>query len=338
MKRIQSRSSHRSAPGRAAWRPRRVPTRRVKAHSFDLKPSGPEIAGFRAHVGPAPLRPGADGAAVAAPGLKGRRPRKSAPSGAMKSRRLAPKRVRDLEADLAAARSRVDAQANQIRLLREALKSVCAQRDAAELERARSTMKLRSWRDTILGGLVVRLEAFSARAPRLAAYAAAGLGLLGAVLTLRLRDHREKKRRSRALLDEDRALIMASGLFDAEYYLAKNPDISLKQDGLTALDHYVVHGADEGRNPNSAFDSFWYLATYPEVETTRRNPLAHYVHGGAGMEYAPNPGFDVSWYRMAHAAELRGGITPLQHFHGRPAHVKPATEAAIAILRDTERF
>lgn len=254
----------------------------------------------------------------------------------MRSVRQPPKTVKALNAELAAAQSELSTRDHQLRLLREAVKTLRSQRDAAEIDRARATMKLRSWRDTMLGALVVRLEGVSRRFPRVSAYVSYGIGLLGAALTLKVRDYREKRRVSRAILNEDRALILASGLFDERYYLTQNPDIDLSAQSFDALDHYLIHGAQEGRNPNSGFDSFWYLATYPEVEVSRRNPLAHYVHSGAAMDYAPNPAFDVRWYRAVHASELQGGVLPLQHFNARPAYAKPATEPSLSILRETE--
>ena len=74
--------------------------------------------------------------------------------------------------------------------------------------------------------------------------------------------------------DADR--ILASGLFDAEWYLAKYSDVA--RAGYPALLHYMVHGALEGRSPGPGFDAEWYLARHPDV--AGHNPLLHYIDHG----------------------------------------------------------
>lgn len=272
---------------------------------------------------------------VSAPALAGPRSRPG-PAGRTASVRLKPRHVKDLERQLAASRLKLAKAQDQIHLLREAVKVLRVQRDNAEFERSRMTLKFRSWRDTILGGVIVQLERVSRSAPVASAYFEAAVRRLGALVTGRLKDYREKRGLSQALLNEDRALILASGLFDARFYRAGNKDIDFDTIGVDPLDHYLIHGCREGREPNGFFNSMWYLSTYPEVEGSRRNPLAHYVSAGAAMGYAPSPAFDVSWYRQVNATELRNGMTVAQHYKTKPINHRPATEPAEAILRDTE--
>ena len=73
----------------------------------------------------------------------------------------------------------------------------------------------------------------------------------------------------------ERSLIVSSGLFDAEYYLAQNPDVA--KAGVDTLEHYLKHGGFEGRNPSSAFDSASYLKSYADVQSAGINPLLHYL-------------------------------------------------------------
>lgn len=46
--------------------------------------------------------------------------------------------------------------------------------------------------------------------------------------------------------------IAVSQLFDAEYYLAENPDVADMD--MDPIIHYVRHGAKEGRKPAAWFD------------------------------------------------------------------------------------
>lgn len=77
--------------------------------------------------------------------------------------------------------------------------------------------------------------------------------------------------------EEDRRLIVASGLFDPVWYLQSNPDL----EGVDLLDHYLRHGGCEGRSPSLVFDGGWYLSQYPDVGQRGANPLVHYLRHGA---------------------------------------------------------
>ena len=55
-----------------------------------------------------------------------------------------------------------------------------------------------------------------------------------------------------------------AGFFDADWYLSRYPDIV--DSGHEPLQHFVRHGAAEGRDPNRFFDGAWYLANImPDV-------------------------------------------------------------------------
>jgi chromosome segregation ATPase len=74
------------------------------------------------------------------------------------------------------------------------------------------------------------------------------------------------------------ALVRASGLFDADWYLATYPDVAAA--GIDPLAHYLEHGASEGRDPGPRFSSRAYLARYPDVAEAGLNPLVHYLEFG----------------------------------------------------------
>jgi hypothetical protein len=71
--------------------------------------------------------------------------------------------------------------------------------------------------------------------------------------------------------------IQNSGLFDADYYLKNNPDISAKK--VDPIKHYLLHGAREGRNPSPNFSTRDYLRRHPVLETDpfAPNPLVHFI-------------------------------------------------------------
>ena len=73
--------------------------------------------------------------------------------------------------------------------------------------------------------------------------------------------------------------IYSSLLFDAEWYLASNPDVASL--GLDPALHYLKYGWLEGRQPGPAFNGDDYLAVNPDLAAAGINPLAHYLLLGA---------------------------------------------------------
>ncbi len=101
----------------------------------------------------------------------------------------------------------------------------------------------------------------------------------------------------------DRWTLTRSGLFDARWYLAQNPDVAAS--GTDPVLHYLLHGAYEGRQPNRVFDSQWYLAENPDVASAGVNPLLHYIRRGWQEERCPARGFDSGSY-IAQNPGLKG--------------------------------
>lgn len=73
-------------------------------------------------------------------------------------------------------------------------------------------------------------------------------------------------------------VIRKSGLFDAGYYLAGNPDVA--ETGVDPLEHFVKCGWYEFRNPSPLFDINYYLSSYEDVLWAFVNPFLHYVEHG----------------------------------------------------------
>lgn len=80
--------------------------------------------------------------------------------------------------------------------------------------------------------------------------------------------------------------VLASGLFDRQYYERMNPDVP--RGPVASLKHFVRHGGAEGRAPSSKFDSAFYLNTYPDVKQAGMNPLLHFLRFGRQEKRVPN--------------------------------------------------
>ena len=64
-------------------------------------------------------------------------------------------------------------------------------------------------------------------------------------------------------------------LFDANFYLARNPDVAAS--GTDPYLHYLTYGWKEGRNPDALFNTNYYLAQNPDVKAAGADPLLQYV-------------------------------------------------------------
>jgi len=121
-------------------------------------------------------------------------------------------------------------------------------------------------------------------------------------------------RAQRARLTQ-KSLIKASGIFDGNWYLRQNPDLSPGTDPLT---HYWKFGSAQGRRPLALFDPQWYRRQIPELAADELEPLAHYLFVGWKQWRNPHPLFDTSWYLTRNPDVAAAGINPLAHYvqHG----------------------
>ena len=101
-------------------------------------------------------------------------------------------------------------------------------------------------------------------------------------------------------------------VFDADYYLARYPDIALA--GVDPLDHYMRRGWMEGRDPSPLFWTEWYLARYRDVATSGRDPLQHYLEIGWRVAHDPSPLLRTVWYLDHYPDARRSALSPLEHY------------------------
>jgi len=74
------------------------------------------------------------------------------------------------------------------------------------------------------------------------------------------------------------AMIESTGLFDRSWYLRTYEDVA--RNGADPIEHYLLFGATEGRDPGPDFDTAGYLKRNPDVQEAGINPLVHYaMHG-----------------------------------------------------------
>lgn len=132
------------------------------------------------------------------------------------------------------------------------------------------------------------------------------------------------------LLQAQVALVRASGLFDATWYLQTYPDVAMS--GLEPLEHYLRFGALLGRNPGPAFDAARYLKSHPELLRSGDNPLVHHLSRRGGLAAATPGGAD---------ARLKGYLDRLdgQGFAGWAVDTsRPGESVALSVFVDGEHL
>ena len=112
--------------------------------------------------------------------------------------------------------------------------------------------------------------------------------------------------------------------FDLEFYMNAYPDVV-----DNALEHFLLHGWRELRDPNPLFSTSSYFDRYPDVKDADMNPLEHYILIGNLENRIISSRFDMLEYKKRYA--LAEDINPLGHFltFGKNSgfHVNPINES-----------
>lgn len=122
--------------------------------------------------------------------------------------------------------------------------------------------------------------------------------------------------------------------FDEAYYLEQYPDV--KKTGVSAIEHFITHGAYENRKPNCYFDTDYYVTNNSEIVNDGINPFYHYLVSGRKQGRLPSkigfsykdklpenfqhiveviqPEFDVKFYLNENPDVAAAGVDPVVHY------------------------
>ncbi len=118
---------------------------------------------------------------------------------------------------------------------------------------------------------------------------------------------------SEQYLQAEMAHIHASGLFLADWYVQRHPELA--RPGADPLAYFCKLGWRQGDLPNPYFDPNYYLTVNQDVARAGLNPLLHYVTHGDKEGRDPCGYFHVAWYRQEF--QVAAGENALKHFLDR---------------------
>jgi ADP-heptose:LPS heptosyltransferase len=79
--------------------------------------------------------------------------------------------------------------------------------------------------------------------------------------------------------EPERGRLLASNLFDPAWYVLHNPDVL--ESGLSPVDHYLLVGSPQNREPSADFSAAAYRKDHPDVSAAGLDPLGHYLWFGS---------------------------------------------------------
>jgi SAM-dependent methyltransferase len=82
----------------------------------------------------------------------------------------------------------------------------------------------------------------------------------------------------RLRIAKEAAFLKRRGAFDTAWYLATYPDVAGAK--IDPIRHYLLHGFREGRKPHPEFDPQAYCEAYPDVAFAGVEPFCHFVRFG----------------------------------------------------------
>lgn len=118
-------------------------------------------------------------------------------------------------------------------------------------------------------------------------------------------------------------MAVATALFNPTWYLATQPDVraAVESGLITAFDHFVLFGINEGRSPTPLLDVDFYLQQNPDVAAAVQLGLisapAHFIHYGSSEPRQINPFIHLGTYLQANPdvaeAVAYNGLNALMH-------------------------
>jgi hypothetical protein len=106
--------------------------------------------------------------------------------------------------------------------------------------------------------------------------------------------------------------VIASGLFDEDWYLRQYPNVIAT--GAEPLIHWLTVGHTQGYQPSPLFDCTWYLRHNPDASKAGSNPISHYYNQCYSEGSDPHPLFDSAWYLQQVGDSIPDETTPLGHY------------------------
>lgn len=127
-------------------------------------------------------------------------------------------------------------------------------------------------------------------------------------------------------LEKEYDLLKNSEYFNSAYYRLHNPSLWFSNKDL--LEHYLIYGWQNGKNPSAEFDGNKYLAVYSDIEKAGVNPLVHYLRNGhsEGREC-----FSVSNW-------LKDLLSKVRYFFEYPIRVKEEYDRLTAEIKALENI
>lgn len=157
--------------------------------------------------------------------------------------------VRTLQAEQAATSKALSVEAERARAAQAQIENLGRQLEN-EARRRKSTEEARFRESAVLTRLAAQKDDEGARLRDIVLKFLRALSATEKAVSLRTL--LVPSRRKQAEINLRRDILVASGGFDPDWYLAQNPDVAAS--GMDAAEHYMVFGINEGRVPHPMFD------------------------------------------------------------------------------------
>lgn len=115
-----------------------------------------------------------------------------------------------------------------------------------------------------------------------------------------------------------------TALFDKDYYVQQAAKLGIKVDTRRAVWHYVTVGDRLRLKPHRLFDTLYYHDIYRDVEAAGVTALHHFIEHGAREDRNPHPSFDSSYVKsqtsndvnplICYVRSERGSVNPHRLF------------------------
>jgi glycosyltransferase involved in cell wall biosynthesis len=109
---------------------------------------------------------------------------------------------------------------------------------------------------------------------------------------------------------------------------------------MTPLEHFLLQGWKEGKDPGPWFETGWYLEKYAGQGLSDPNPVIDYLTTGAAQGRDPSPHFSTEWYSQQSLDLATTGLNPLFDFlaYGRAEGREPLPPEHRATVRDSREM